>query len=46
VGELAKVTRLNKALVEMVVNDPDSQRLVVIAEKKVFFGGKKERNSD
>jgi hypothetical protein len=28
VGKLAKVTRLDEALVEMVVNDPVSQRLV------------------
>jgi hypothetical protein len=34
------------ALVEMVVNDLVSRRLVVIAEKKGFFGGKKERNND
>ena len=46
VGKLAKVTRLDKALVETVVNDPVSQLLVVIAEKKGFFGGKKERNND
>ena len=45
-GKLAKVTRLDKALVEMVVNDPVSQRLMVIAEKKGFFGDKKERNND
>jgi hypothetical protein len=46
VDKLAKVTRLDKALVETVVNDPVSQRLVVIAEKKGFFGDKKERNND
>ncbi|MGA9171158.1 MAG: hypothetical protein WBZ20_13550 [Nitrososphaeraceae archaeon] len=46
VGKLAKVTRLDKALVETVVNGPVSQLLVVIAEKKGFFGGKKERNND
>jgi hypothetical protein len=46
VGKLAKVTRLDKALVEMVVNDPVSQRLLVIAEKKGFSGGKEERNDD
>ena len=45
VGKIAKVTRLDKAIVEMVVNDLVSQRLVVIAEKKGFFGGKKERNN-
>jgi hypothetical protein len=32
--------------VEMVVNDLISRRFVVIAEKKGFFGGKKERNND
>ena len=37
VGKLAKVTRLNKALVETVVNCPVSQLLGVIAEKKGFF---------
>jgi DNA-binding IclR family transcriptional regulator len=46
VGKIAKVTRLDKALAEMVVNDLVSQRLVVIAEKKGFFGGKKGRNND
>jgi hypothetical protein len=46
VGKIAKVTRLDKTIVEMVVNDLVSQRLVVIAEKKGFFGGKKERNND
>jgi hypothetical protein len=46
VGKLAKVTRLDEALVEMVVNDPVSQRLVVIAEKKGFSGGKEVRNDD
>jgi hypothetical protein len=46
VGKIAKVTRLDKALVEMVVNGLVSQRLVVIAEWKGFFGGKKERNND
>jgi hypothetical protein len=33
-------------LVEAVVNDPVSHRLVVIAEKRSFFSGKKERNND
>jgi hypothetical protein len=46
VGKIAKVTRLDKALVEMVVNGLVSQHLVVIAEWKDFFGGKKERNND
>jgi hypothetical protein len=30
----------------MVVNSLISQSLVVIAEKKGFFGGKKDRNND
>jgi hypothetical protein len=42
IGKIAKVTRLDKALVEMVVNDLVSQRLIVMVEKKGFFGGKKE----
>ncbi len=42
IGKIAKVTRLDKALVEMVVNDLVSQRLIVMVEKKSFFGGKKE----
>jgi len=47
VGKLAKVTRLDKALAEMVVvNDPIAQGRVVIAEKKGFSGSKKERNDD
>jgi len=46
VGKIAKVTRLDKTLKEMVVNGLVSQRLVVIAEKKGFFGSKKERNND
>jgi len=46
VGKLAKVMRLDKALVETVVNGPVSQLLAVIAEKKGFFGGEKERNND
>jgi hypothetical protein len=43
VGKIAKVTRLDKTLMEMVVNGLVSQRLVVIAEKKGFFGSKKEK---
>jgi hypothetical protein len=45
-GKIAKGTRLDKSLVEMVVNDPISQRLMVITEKKGFFGCRKERNND
>ena len=46
VGKLAKVTSLDNVIMETVVNDPVPQRLLVIAEKKGFFGGKKERNND
>ena len=42
VGKIAKVTKLDKALVEMIVNDLVAQRLVTKTEKKGFFGGKKE----
>ncbi|MCA1837447.1 MAG: hypothetical protein LC674_01280 [Actinobacteria bacterium] len=44
-GKIAKVTRMDKAIMEMVVNDLVSQRFVVIAEKKGFFVNK-ERNND
>jgi len=46
VGKLAKVTSLDNVIMETVVNDPVPQRLLVIAEKKGFFGGKNERNND
>jgi hypothetical protein len=46
VDNIAKVTRLDNALVEMVINDLVLQRLMVIVEKKGFFGGKKDRNND
>jgi hypothetical protein len=46
VGKLANDMRLDKALVEMLVNDFVSQRQLIIAEKKCFFGSKKERNND
>jgi hypothetical protein len=46
VSKVVKVTILDKALMEMVVNGLISQRLVVIAEWKGFFGSKKERNND
>jgi DNA-binding MarR family transcriptional regulator len=42
VGKIAKVTKLDKALVEMIVNDLATQRLIIKSEKKGFFGGKKE----
>ena len=41
VDKIAKVTRLNKAEVELITNDLVAQRLVIQTEKKGFFGGKK-----
>jgi predicted transcriptional regulator len=41
VDKIARVTRLDKAEVEMIVNDLVTQRLVISAEKKKLFGGKK-----
>lgn len=41
-GKIAKATRLDRATVDMVIADLAAQRLIVIAEKKGFFGGKKE----
>ena len=41
VDKIAKVTRLSKPEVEMIVNDLVAQRLVIQTEKKSFFGGKK-----
>ena len=41
VDKIAKVTRLSKPEVEMIVNDLVVQRLVIQTEKKSFFGGKK-----
>jgi hypothetical protein len=46
VGKLARVTRLGKDLLVMMVKRPVSQPPRVIAGKKGFFGGKKERNND
>jgi DNA-binding MarR family transcriptional regulator len=42
INKIAKVTKLDKALVEIIVNDLVSQRLVIKSEKKGFFGGVKE----
>jgi predicted transcriptional regulator len=39
--KIAKVTRLDKAQVELIVNDLTAQRLVIRTEKKGFFGGTK-----
>ena len=38
---IAKVTKLSKPEVEIIINDLVAQRLVIGAEKKNFFGGKK-----
>jgi hypothetical protein len=40
VGKIAKVTKLDKAEVELAVNDLNSQRLVTATEKKGLFGKK------
>ena len=42
VGKIASVTKINKAQVEMIVNDLIAQRLITKIEKKGFFGNKKE----
>lgn len=39
--KIAKVTKLSRPEVEMIVNDLIAQRLVIGVEKKSFFGGKK-----
>ena len=41
VDKIAKVTRLSKPEVEMIVNDLVAQRLVIQTEKKSFFSGRK-----
>ncbi|MEM2139555.1 MarR family transcriptional regulator [Nitrososphaera sp.] len=41
-GKIAKATRLDKATVDMVIADLAAQRLIVIVEKRGFFGGKQE----
>ncbi|MEP0824458.1 MAG: MarR family transcriptional regulator [Nitrososphaera sp.] len=41
VDKIAKVTRLSKPEVELIVNDLMTQRLIIGTEKKSFFGGKK-----
>jgi len=41
VDKIAKVTKLSKAEVELIVNDLVTQRLVIGEEKKKFLGGKK-----
>ena len=41
IDKIAKVTRLDKAQVELIVNDLTAQRLVIRTEKKGFLGGTK-----
>ena len=40
IDKIAKVTRLDKAEVQLIVNDLVAQRLVIGEEKKKIFGGK------
>jgi DNA-binding MarR family transcriptional regulator len=39
-GKIAKVTKVDKAEVEMILNDLGTQRLVVVEQKKGLFGKK------
>ena len=41
VSSIAKVTKLSKDEVELIVNDLKSQRLITVEVKKGFFGNKK-----
>lgn len=41
VDKIAKVTRLDKAEIELIVNDLVAQRLIIGEEKKKLLGGKK-----
>jgi hypothetical protein len=41
VDKIAKLTRLSKPEVELIVNDLRTQRLVIGEQKKTLFGGKK-----
>ncbi|TLY02077.1 MAG: MarR family transcriptional regulator, partial [Thaumarchaeota archaeon] len=41
IDKITKVTRLDKAEVNLIVNDLVAQRLVIGEEKKKIFGGKK-----
>src|SRR5687768_7721493 len=41
VDKIARVTKLGKPEVELIINDLMQQRLVIGTEKKSFFGGKK-----
>ena len=40
VGKIAKVTKISKAEVEMVLNDLAVQKLIVVEQKKGLFGKK------
>lgn len=42
IGKIAKVTRIDKVQVELIVNDLLAQRLITKVEKKSFFGKKEE----
>jgi DNA-binding IclR family transcriptional regulator len=42
VGKIVGATEIPKAEVELIVNDLVAQRLAVMAEKKGFFGNKKQ----
>jgi uncharacterized membrane protein YgcG len=39
IDKISKVTKLNRAEVELIVNDLEVQRLVIKTEKKKFLGG-------
>ncbi|HEY1248443.1 MAG TPA: MarR family transcriptional regulator [Nitrososphaera sp.] len=39
-GKIARVTKIDKAEVEMILNDLAVQRLIIIEQKKGFFGKK------
>src|SRR5690348_8221508 len=41
IDKISKVTRLDKAEVELIANDLAQQRLILRAEKKGFFGNRK-----
>jgi DNA-binding MarR family transcriptional regulator len=39
-GKIARVTKINKSEVEMILNDLAVQRLIIVEQKKGFFGKK------
>jgi len=45
IDKIAKVTKLQKSEVELIVNDLFNQRLITKTEKRGFFGNKKVRTS-